>query len=214
MPSRNTVKEFAPDQMWHVYNRGVEKKTIFLDNQDYQVFLSYFKIALGPEIPYEAKQLDMTQVINLRRSHLYSRVELVAYCLMPNHFHLLCYQYDATGISDLMRSVATGYAMYFNKKYEHEGRIFQGTYKAAHIDSDSYWLHISRYIHLNPLDVSQSYKDYPCSSYGYYVGEKRMKWLHPEWIMKDFDKQEYENFVADFVDYEKDLEGLKTIVAG
>lgn len=214
MPSKNTVKEFDADQMWHVYNRGVEKRMIFMDDLDYRVFLSYLKIALGPEIPKEAVNLDLAQVFNLRRAHLHSEVELVAYCLMPNHFHLLLYQYSPDGISKLMRSISTGYVMYFNKRYKREGRLFQGTYKASHINSDKYWLHATRYLHLNPLDVKEDYRAYPYSSYKYFAGRQAPKWLHPEWATKSFvGTEEYRTFVADYQAYKHELDSLKKQLA-
>lgn len=198
MPSRNTVKEYAPDNYYHVYNRGVEKRIIFLDDQDYKVFLGLLKKYLSG------------QNHNKNNRHPYknlsAEVSLNAFCLMPNHFHLLLHQTTEQGIQQLMRRVLTGYVMYFNDRYKREGRLFQGTYKAAHISNDDYLQHISRYIHLNPKD----YKNWTYSSLPYYRGDKTAKWLNTEPIIELFNsRQEYLEFIADYEPGKKELEALK-----
>lgn len=186
MPSKNVVKEYVADAYYHVYNRGVEKRKIFLDSEDYTVFLGLLKKYLAGENH------------NKNNRHAFSKLDtdvaLLSYCLMPNHFHLLLYQYSEEGITKLMRRINTGYVMYFNQKYDRVGRLFQGTYKASHVNADAYLQHISRYIHLNPAD----YKNWPYSSLVYYQGAKKAKWLHPEMILDMFDsRQEYLEFVDD-----------------
>lgn len=200
MPSRNTVKEYEERAYYHVYNRGVEKRVIFLDDQDYTVFLGLIKKYLAGE---EAAR---------KNRHPYSRldkeVRLVAYCLMPNHFHLLLYQDTPEGITKLIRRLATGYAMYFNNRYQRVGSLFQGKFKAARINSDSYLHHISRYIHLNPVD----YKSWQYSSFPYFAGKKDApKWLCPSDVLELFagNQQEYCDFVAQYEDSARELAVLK-----
>src|SRR5690606_22360993 len=130
MPSKNTVKEFTKEQYYHVYNRGVEKRAIFLDDEDYTVFLGLIK-------KYLTGKTDQKKHRHAFDS-LSGEVQLIAYCLMPNHFHLLLYQKSDDGITKLMRRLTTAYAMYFNNKYNRIGRLFQGTYKAAHVNADDY----------------------------------------------------------------------------
>ncbi len=198
MPSRNIVKEFASDQFYHLYNRGVEKRAIFLDDQDYIVFLGLLKKYLTGKSS------------NQNNRHVFTsfdgKVELIAYCLMRNHFHLLFYQTTADGISQLMRRVSTGYVMYFNQRYGRKGGLFESIYKASHINEDAYLHHISRYIHLNP----HSYKEWPYSSYQSYTGEKRTEWIKPDRVLDLFkDRDDYVSFVADYVDTQADLSLLK-----
>lgn len=216
MPSKNSVKQFAENQMWHVYNRGTFGRNIFIDDRDYSAFLSYFKICLtdegaSQETYNEAPFLE--DIIRLRRLNLYKEVELVSYCLMPNHFHLLLFQYSHDGISKLMRSVMTGYSMYYNRRHKSYGHLFQGTYKGSLINSDSYWLHISRYIHLNPLDIKKDYKIYDYSSYKYYVKERAPTWLHPEHITGSFSKNEYPKFVGSYVKEKEIFDDIKHVLA-
>ena len=151
MPAKNSVKQFEPERMYHVYNRGVDKRTIFEDERDYAVFMSLLKSALlrsqdDDEDPIDLSLLSEAQRFNMRRLNLAQELDLTAFCLMPNHFHLLLFQKSADGITRLMRSIGTAYSMYFNKRYERSGTLFQGRYKAKAIDSDAYWQHISRYI--------------------------------------------------------------------
>lgn len=220
MPSRNVVKQFEADAMYHVYNRGVDKRIIFVDERDYAVFLSFLKFALLSDTDNSQKNeagtnhISEAQRFNLRRLGLAGKVELASFCLMPNHFHLLLYQYESDAITKLMRSVSTGYSMYFNKRHRRVGSLFQGVYKASRINSDSYWLHVSRYIHLNPIDLGVDYKTYPYSSYRFFVGSAEAMWVNPKILMGSFNGSiSYQEFVADYIPYRKELHDLKEVLA-
>lgn len=199
MPSRNIVKEFAADSYYHVYNRGVEKRLIFKDEKDYSAFLGLVKKYLTGE----HNSLNNRHRFN----KLDEKLDLIAYCLMPNHFHLLIYQKKQDGITDFMRRVMTGYAMYFNHRYNRVGGLFQGSYKAAQINADDYLHHITRYIHLNP----DQYKTWPYSSYQNYVSSKNTKWLNTGPVLELFDnsKSKYEEFVDDYQANKQELSVLK-----
>lgn len=199
MPSRNVVKEFAPHQYYHIYNRGVEKRSIFLDDQDYAVFLNLLKQYLTGETSHRT---HLHQFDNLS-----GQISLIAYCLMPNHFHLMVYQVADNAVTRLMRRVMTGYVMYFNKRHQRVGALFQGRYRASNIDADAYLQHISRYVHLNPKNFNQ----WPYSSLPYYKGEKQASWLNTEPIMALFDHnpEEYMEFVSDYEASQKELSLLK-----
>jgi putative transposase len=202
MPSRNTVREFAPHHYYHVYNRGVEKRIIFNDDQDYRMFLALLKRYL---------LVDENESHRSPKRQLYTpvgkEVELLAYCLMPNHFHLLFYQLDKDGITKLMRRVITGYVMYYNAKHKRVGALFQGKYKASLVNADDYLSHISRYIHLNPRD----YKSWPYSSLGYYKGNKDSGWLHKDKVLSIFnnDNFKYLEFLQDYQPVMHELEIIK-----
>lgn len=203
MPSRNAIKTYVPHSFYHIYNRGVEKRKIFLDEQDYSVFLSYFKVALSEMIDEDTKTeaFSSLEEARLRRENFHKDIELSAYCLVPNHFHLLIYQKEnAHAITELMRSVMSGYVRYFNKRYERVGSLFQGRYKASLIDQEAYLWHISRYIHLNSLDKNIESADDEHSSYPYYMGLKSANWIHPERILKlhEDDLEDYATFVNDY----------------
>jgi len=199
MPSRNTIKEFAPDSYYHVYNRGVEKRLIFLDDQDYTVFLGLLKKYLTGE-----KEKGVHRHIF---KNFQGEISLLAYCLMPSHFHLLLHQSNPDSITKFLRRVLTGYVMYFNNRYHRIGGLFQGRYKASLIDKDEYLHHISRYIHLNP----DNYFSWPYSSLQYYQGNKKSNWLQTDEILGLFndDRAAYLDFVADYEDSKKELDMLK-----
>lgn len=204
MPAKNSVKHYIENGYYHLYNRGVEKRNIFIDSQDYSVFLSYLK-----------KYLDPT---GSDPKSLACEVELLAFCLMPNHFHLQVKQASRNGITKLIRAVCTSYAMYFNKKYGRVGTLFQGKYKAVLIMEEAYLVHLSRYIHLNPFYPGSDPKQYPYSSYIYYLGEKNAHWLKPDLILSFFKQAQktnlknclsYQSFVEDSIeDFSTYLENL------
>lgn len=203
MPAKNTVKQFIKNGYYHAYNRGVEKRLIFQDLQDYSVFLHFLK-----------KYLDPTLEIKGSDPHPLSKeVELLAFCLMPNHFHLLVKQKSLDGITKLIRAVCTNYVMYFNNKYDRVGTLFQGKYKAASVEEDIYFLHLSRYIHLNPYPGSDPIT-YSFSSYSYYLGNKKAAWVKPEEILSFFkiarktylkDCLSYQSFVEDSLEDSREI---------
>src|SRR3989344_6339220 len=188
MPSRNRLKIYVENSYYHVYNRGVAKQDIFLNTQDYKVFLKYLKEALTKPV---VKKL----LFNLRgRSfkatirpikNFQNEIVLIAFCLMQNHFHLLIKQNNKKSMEGFMRSIITRYASYFNKKYDRVGPVFQGRYKAILITKDEYILHLTRYIHLNPkeyiIDIKEAY-----SSYADYLGLRKTSWVYPDFILKFF----------------------------
>lgn len=202
MPTRNIIKEYGEDQYYHVYNRGVAKTEIFLDDSDYVYMLSLFKKHLSGEGSIDRYGRPVAD---------YSEeLDLIAYCLMPNHYHMMVFLKDRDGLVHFMRSVMTAYSMYFNKKYKRVGALFQNHFLASRVTHDAYFWHISRYIHLNPMDIQQSYLTYPYSSVGYYVGHKRAKWLHPELILDETQQGgRYKQFLADYEAMHHSLANIK-----
>ncbi len=198
MPGRNIVKQFAPDSYYHIYNRGVNKRKIFLDKEDYSVFLNLLKRYLSKKP--EKDRFGRDGVV------FYNEIELQAYCLMPNHFHLLIYvNEDPEAMTSLMRRICTTYTVYFNKKYKRVGHLFQDRYKASRILTESYLIHISRYIHLNPKD----YKAWLYSSINYYIGNWKAEWVRPDKIYGLYEWGTYESFLDDYVGYKESLEEIK-----
>ncbi len=206
--------------MYHVYNRGVDKRIIFADERDYAVFLSFLKYALlsdsekSKKDEFDPSLLTEAQRFNLRREGLAEKVDLVSFCLMPNHFHLLLFQHSPDGITKLMRSIITGYSMYFNKRHKRVGSLFQGVYKASRINSDAYWWHVSRYIHLNPIDLGTDYKMYPYSSYRFFTNNAKAEWVKPDRVLGIFKNiAEYEKFVTEYIPHRNELLEIKDVLA-
>ncbi len=204
MPGRNIEKVFVEDSFYHVYNRGLNKMNIFNDDADYRVFLNLLKRVLGEEV----------QKNRLHREYpnFHNDLELLSYCLMPNHFHMLIRTKNKPKLlAELMRSILTAYVMYFNKKNKRTGPLFGKRYRAVRITSDEYLWHISRYIHLNPLDIGQDYKKYPYSSIDYYTSKKSSDWVKPDEITDMFKeaKQDYGEFLKDYLDRKEELKEIK-----
>lgn len=213
MPHRHRIKIYIENGHYHAYNRGVDKRTIFQDDQDYRVFLHLLKYYLSPETP-ENHPLKSASDVDIKRprplQNLGDEVSLLAYCLMPNHFHLLLKQKTKDGMQNLMRRLSTSYAMYFNRRNDRVGHLFQGTYKAVLIDDEAQLLHVSRYIHLNPTQLAKflplSPKSYNYSSYPYYLGQKQASWIKPNPVLSHFqDSRDHPNFNK-FLSYQEFVE--------
>src|SRR3989344_6077012 len=147
MPSR--IIPFINNHFYHIYNRGSEKRPIFENQRDYQRFLKtliYYQIE-GPKPRFSKfPSLAITKLDENRKL-----VEILAYCLMPNHFHLLLKQVRDKGITEFLSNLSNSYTKYYNTKYNRVGHLFQSEFKAVIMESNEQLLHVSRYIHLNPL---------------------------------------------------------------
>ena len=194
------MKVYAEDAVYHVYNRGVSKQTIFHEEGDYAYFLGLLKRYLDPE--YAMRKPNRVSYRSFADD-----VNLLAYCLMPNHFHLLLHQISRTGMSELLKSVSVSYSMYYNKKYRHTGALFQQRYRAVRIIDDSQFAHISRYIHMNP----KNYYDWQWSSLDYYIGNKHSGWLKTDTLP---DVGDYRSFLDEYADRRDELQQLKDELAG
>ncbi len=206
---------FVNGEIYHIYNRGVEKRNIFLDDSDrfrfiHNIFefndtepatnLYYKKQLYETKQLYEAKPRKVEIVAEKRKRNLI--IEILAFALMPNHFHFLIKQLNQNGISNFMHKLGTGYTMYFNQKYERVGSLFQGTYKAVVIKDEPHFIHLPYYIHLNPLDLimpqwrEKEIKDYRkaikflenyrWSSFLDYIGKKNFPSVTSRRFLLDF----------------------------
>lgn len=184
----NRKIDFSPENYYHVYNRGTDKRNIFTHEDDYKRFLGLLYICNNTEnidwrelIP---RRTGFFNIFTIKRKE--TLVDVGLYCLMPNHFHLLLRERVKKGISIFMKKMCTAYAMYFNKKNNRSGNLFQGKFKAELADKDEYLKYLFSYIHLNPIKLIEpkwkeiGIKDYTkaveflnkyqWSSYRYYTG--------------------------------------------
>ncbi len=204
MPAKNSRKSYIEEGYYHVYNRGVEKRSIFLDKQDYSVFLSYLKEYLLPKdekllykqlFSSDISYIQKDKILKaLRMNNFNQELRLLAYCLMTNHFHLFLKQKSATTIDRFMNSLGTRYTMYFNRKYKRVGSLYQGVYKAVLISSEAHFIHLSRYIHKQATSLQPS-------SYLEYLGKKKTLWINTDEILSYFSKKNptlsYKSFVEE-----------------
>lgn len=188
MPSKNTVKNYFAGGYYHIYNRGVEKRTIFLDDQDCKTFLYYIKLYLSSPETISSLSSSNIRLSRFVQLNLSLDVDLLCFALMPNHFHLFLKNKTTNGVRIFMQRLITAYVMYFNAKYDRIGALFQGRYKASCVLNDPYAIHLSRYIHNNAMRINNNgainFSDY--SSYSYYLNKNKSEWLNTSIIMEYF----------------------------
>lgn len=214
MPAKNVIKEYHENSYYHLYNRGVAKNKIFLDEADYKTFIGYLKLYLTLPI---LQGLSLKVSPSRKLKNFTAKIKLLAYCLMPNHFHLLIYQEDAELINHFMRALCTKYSMYFNRRYKRVGHVFQGSYKAVLVTSESQLLYLSKYIHRNPLELLPTgiiLEGYKYSSYGNYLRLFQQDWVNPNDILDLFSNSKLNNTYRAFVEEtdERDLPTVKDLV--
>lgn len=229
--SRNI--SIAPDEFYHLYNRGTEKRDIFTDRADRERFLALLYLCNTTEPVHiddiqksrgsTSRKIELETVFEIERED--TLVDICAYCLMPNHFHLLVREKEEQGTSRFMQKLMTGYTMYFNKRHERSGALFQGKFKATHANEDRYLKYLISYIHLNPIkliepqwkeygirnrNMAKKYlNEYRDSSYLDYIGTPRaeskilMKEAFPEYFetVRDFETE-----VTNWLSYYKEKE--------
>lgn len=188
-----TRPPLAIGEWYHCYNRGVDKRRVFNSRADYERFLTLLYICNSENILRLSDQYDSSfegilNSISLERGT--ALVDIGAYSLMPNHFHLLIKETREGGIALFMQKLSTGYTMYFNKKYERAGALFAGSFKSKHVPDDRYFKQVIAYVLLNPVElfeprwkegkgdverVKSKLMQYEYSSLPDFIGEKRLQ---------------------------------------
>lgn len=216
MPSRLTP--LASGEYYHVFNRGVAYQPTYSFRKDYERFLLCLSYYRFQDVPFKLSKLlkiekDKRETILSELESGNKLIDLIAFCLMPNHFHILLKQISERGTSKFMKKIADSYTRYFNTKYERVGPLFQGAFKVVHVANDEQLLHLSRYIHLNPL-VSyvvreKSFLAYPWTSLQHFVnGNSGL--VNIKLVLDYFPSPgHYLKFVLDQADYGKELERIK-----
>lgn len=218
MPGRKIP--LITNQYYHAFNRGINKQQIFKGIRDYRralELIKYYQYS-NPPLRYSKFMLlatDRKQTFwKLLRDHK-KNVSIIAYCLMPNHFHFLLEQIIDNGISKFMGNFQNSYTRFFNTKYSWVGPLLQGQFKAVYIEDDNQFLHIHRYIHLNPYTsfVSASLDrllTYPWSSFTEYLNNSQIELCDKTKILSFFkNKKSYQNFILDQADYQRKLDIIK-----
>lgn len=211
---------------YHVYNRGVDKRIIFENNADYARFIHSLYFCNDAEMQIRNIQRASNCNVQSLTLHMEKRdkkrsnnrlVDILCFSLMPNHFHLLIKQVVENGIPLFMHRLGTAYTNYFNTKYERDGSLFQGSYKVKEIGNEQYLVYLSKYIHLNPLEIIEpdwqvsGVKDwkaandfldnYKWSSYPDYIGIKNFPSVLNKNILGEYypSYEGYKNFVNSFI---------------
>jgi putative transposase len=174
---------FLPNQYYHVYNRGAHKSEIFRADGDYLYLLRQVK-----EL---SEKCDIT---------------IIAYCLMPNHYHFLLRQNGDTTVSQFIQAIFNIYSKAFNSKYNHSGTLFEGSFKAILVDKTEYLLHLCRYIHRNPLDsgIVHHPAEWKFSNYLEWTIKRAGELVDIEFVQDNFGSaEEYEEFVTSYIPPDK-----------
>jgi putative transposase len=176
---------FDEDCFYHIYSRGVDKRTIFEDEADRWWFM-HLLYHCNNEDRFNHDIVDLKDDLLLPRSQTY--IDLISYCLMPNHFHILLHERDGGKTSLFMHKLGTAYTKYFNAKYERTGSLFESTFRAKFVDDDEYLQHVFSYIALNPAKLADPkwklrdaqvsstldfVREYPFSSTKEYLGVRK-----------------------------------------
>ena len=219
--------DFEVDEYYHIYNRGNDKRLIFISDSDRNRFVRSLFL-LNNQNAIEMRNYGGQPSVKVfdsekRRKREEVLVDIGAYCLMPNHFHLLVREKNEGGLSQFMLKLLTSYSMYFNLKHKRAGSLFESRFKATHVDSDRYLHYLFAYIHLNPIkivyptwpeapinDVAKAEEylaNYQFSSYLDYANDNGRleekilnKKTFPEYFQKTSD---FNTFLADWIKYQE-----------
>src|SRR3989344_551564 len=194
MPYRNSP--LVVDQIYHIYNRSVARKPIYLDKRDYERALSLIHYYSFNEPPLRYSHFrrlpEDQQTFHLKYMKKQPRrVAIYAFCLMPNHFHFLLSTTLVKGITRFISDFQNSYAKYFNTRNDRSGALFQSMFRARHIETDEQFLHVARYIHLNPytsyvVKKLTDLKDYLWNSFYDYIRGQERDIVHKDRLMGMF----------------------------
>ncbi len=204
-------------EYYHVFNRGVEKRSVFSDARDYQRFteIARYYLDSDPPISFSQRARMAPEIQHRVLDYSEGLVEVVCYCLMPNHFHFLVRVVKDQGLETWVRRMINSYTRSFNTRSTRVGSLFQGPYKIVHVSSNEQLLHLSRYIHLNCVvaGLCPHAEDYRYSSMGLYLKPDQPSWINSSIVLDQFSSPaDYQRFVADHVSYALDLDRIKHLL--
>lgn len=210
----------ATGEVYHVFNRSIDKQRIFKNSYDYRRLLEliqYYQFLNTPVRYSHFNRLNLEQkeiIWYQLRKQSKRIVDIYAFCVMPNHFHFLMKPLEDNGLSDYMRFIQLGYAKYFNKKYHRKGVLFEGMFHAVRIEDDEQFVHVHRYILLNPVTAFliklDAIDNYPWSAYPYLFKDN---FVNSEYIKSQFSSiEKYLSFLKDQENYQKELNRIKHLV--
>jgi putative transposase len=218
------IQPIITDQIYHVFNRGIANQPIFYSIKDYQRFtdvLSYYRF-LFPDIRFSFYN---RLAFNERRDYLDkmketkpAQVQIYAYCLMPNHYHFILKELEPNGTRKFIANLQNSYAKYLNRKRKRNGSLFQEMFKSVRIENDELFMHIARYIHLNPLtsfivqDITELEK-YPYSSFPVYLDKAHYDFIDASFLLGFYsNRNKLKSFTLDQADYQREIHNLKYLL--
>lgn len=209
-------------EIYHIVNRGIDSKPIFTNKKEHlraKKTLDFYRYQSSLRFShFLALNKDQKKEFLIKRKEKSKKiVAIVAYCLMPNHFHLLCQQITRNGISKFMSKFTNSYVRYFNTRYKRKGPLLEGMFKAVRISTESQLIHTSRYIHINPatsyLIKKGELANYHWSSLREYLKRDEFPICETKIIMNHFgNTKDYYRFLLDRIDYGRTLEKIKHLI--
>lgn len=212
MPRRSIF--FTPGEFYHIFNHSIASIPIFKGTRENEIFLEAMKFYLQPKPPTKFSiyrkgrqgfPIDLNQKI----------VTIINYCIMPDHFHFTLREEKEGGIKQFIQRLSNSFAHYFGIKYKRRGHVFEDKFKAVHIDTEEQLVHLSRYIHLNPVTsyLVENPEDYPYSSYKIYIGKRSSDIIDPSPVLNSFSaKTTYQEFVLSQKDYQRTLDNIRHLL--
>lgn len=214
MPSRKQI--LATGEIYHVFNKTIGHENIFIGLKNLNRALQLIDFyRFRSQISYSNFHNLGEKIKIARRELIYATpplVKIFAYAIMPNHYHFLLQQHEDKGISMFMSNFQNSYAKYFNAKNNREGSLFKEMFKAVRIETDEQFLHVSRYIHLNPVTSYiielDKLETYPYTSFPIYLTQNK-SFVDSQTILSlSKSTKQYKDFVYDQADYQRDLKKL------
>ena len=222
MPYRRIV--FAPNEVYHILNRGVAGLPIFNTDRKHSRFMElvdYYRFDTSLSFSHfnRLEKEKRTEFLQNMKSDNKKLIEIYAFCLIPNHFHFLVKQLEERGIPKFLSNIQNAYARFYNLRNERKGPLFEAMFKGVRIENDEQLLHVSRYIHLNPsssfLVEIGNLDTYEWSSLPVYLDKTDSDLVNKDFVLKIFgNKNKYKDFVYNQAEYQRSLEKMKHLTLG
>lgn len=219
MPGRKIP--LVTDQIYHALNRGISSQPTFNGVREFSRAMEVMRYYQNIKLPLRYSQFIIlsrerrNQILDNLAKKREFLVEIICFCLMPNHCHFMLKQVEEDGISKFMSQFTNSYTRYFNVKNKRSGPLFRGKFKAKRVETDEQLVHLSRYIHLNPyssyvVKTIKELKKYPYSSLPEYLGKSQTDFCSKEIVLGQFRYPKlYRKFVFDQADYQRKLDKIK-----
>ena len=221
MPRRKTI--LANGEYYHVFNRGVASIPIFKNQASYRRFINLIDYLQYGNTPTSfsnflklsiADRQDIMTKLQIENRQL---IEIISFCLMPNHYHFVLLQKVDKGISKFIANLQNSYGKYFNLRFNRAGPLVQPSFKAVRIETNEQLLHVTRYIHLNPITsflVNEiEFLSYEWSSLPEYITNiKRYSFVNTDIVLDILDSEQYKEFVFDQINYQQELHKIRHLM--
>lgn len=210
----------ANDNYYHIYSRSISKFVIFNNEKEYKRMFELFQLLKFIDFDYKLskfKKLDIQKqnnIINTMQFTSKSYVDIIAYCIMPTHFHLVLKQNIKNGITKYMAKVLNSYSKYFNTRHNRIGPLWSGRFKNILIEDDNQLMHLTRYLHLNPTSAKlvKNPQDWHYSSYNEYLKNSKLDYICSYKQILDIQNDDYKKFVLDHKSYQQEISLIKNII--